>query len=652
MYKTTIWITLLLLSVLSTNCIGGTKDKTGSASAPKKSSAQIQKPHSRPAVLDSLRKEHPRLLFTSDDQRRIEKLAKSNKLLAGMIEQLKRNAEKKLSEPTVKYKPKKGRYRYYMLHQGQNCTKRVHTLALAYRFTGDKRFAERARKEMLAAAAFKAWNPAHFLDVAAMVNGMAIGYDWLYDTLSPQDRLTIRKAIVEKGLKPGLAVYARKGGWHTGHNNWNQVCNGGLTLGALAVAEDYPEIAAKVLDHAIRSIPRAMASYSPDGGCYEGPGYWGFGSRYNVLMLAALDSALGKDFGLSKVKGFDKTGFFPIYMLRLGGTRSFNFSDCKPKCLGLSSVLFWMGKKFDQPAYAWFYRQRLAKSASKGKYSGSVQAIIWFDDEGRAPTGNKLARDRLFRGKVDVVTMRSAWNDKNSLFVGFKGGANDLGGHMHMDIGSFVLDADGVQWALDIGPEHYLVPGYWDWRKETGKRWSYFSCNSKSHNTLVIGDKFQRVKNSRSRIIKYLSTPVRVHAVVDMTKAYRGQAKKVLRGIAMLDRSAVFVQDEITSPSGEVRWAMATEAKIKLDGAKATLTQDGKSLRVEILEPAGAKFEIVSPPPPTRKKERSNKGVSMLVFRVKPADKQLRLAVLLTPIGKNWKQLPVPGIKPLSKWGK
>jgi len=31
----------------------------------------------------------------------------------------------------------------------------------------------------------------------------------------------------------------------------------------------------------------------------EGPGYWTYGTTYNVLLVAELESALGSDFGLS-----------------------------------------------------------------------------------------------------------------------------------------------------------------------------------------------------------------------------------------------------------------------------------------------------------------------------------------------------------------
>src|SRR6476646_8484236 len=113
---------------------------------------------------------------------------------------------------------------------------------------GDKQFAERARQEMLAAAGFDDWDPNHFLDVAEMTAALAIGYDWLFDTLSPEDRASIKTAIIEKGLKPGLAAYEKGEWWTKVSHNWANVCAGGLSLGALAIADEEPEIARRVLD--------------------------------------------------------------------------------------------------------------------------------------------------------------------------------------------------------------------------------------------------------------------------------------------------------------------------------------------------------------------------------------------------------------------
>jgi len=72
-------------------------------------------------------------------------------------------------------------------------------------------------------------------------------------------------------------------------------------------------------------FPRAMTQYAPDGGWAEGPGYWHYATSYNVRFIAALEAALGTDFGLARIAGFAEAGWFPLYMTGpLGFT--FNFA--------------------------------------------------------------------------------------------------------------------------------------------------------------------------------------------------------------------------------------------------------------------------------------------------------------------------------------
>src|SRR5690606_2858452 len=93
-------------------------------------------------------------------------------------------------------------------------------------------------------------------------------------------------------------------------NNWNQVCNAGFVLAALALAEEEPSLAREVIAGVRETLPYAMAAYEPAGAYPEGPVYWGYGTRFNILILAALESALGQDFGLGRRPGFDRTVLF------------------------------------------------------------------------------------------------------------------------------------------------------------------------------------------------------------------------------------------------------------------------------------------------------------------------------------------------------
>jgi hypothetical protein len=129
----------------------------------------------------------------------------------------------------------------------------------------------------------------------------------------------------------------------------------------------------------------------------------------------------------------------------------------------------------------------------------------------------------------------------------------------------------------------------------------------------VIGDKLQNTA-AAAKVVDFGVTPSRVHATVNRTDAYKGQATSVVRTIELLDRRIVRVLDEITDPKGEVRWGMVTEADIKLDGNKAILGQQGKKLTAEMVSPPGAKFEIVSTKPPTLR-ENQNQGTRMLAAR-------------------------------------
>ena len=152
---------------------------------------------------------------------------------------------------------------------------------------------------------------------------------------------------------------------------------------------------------------------------------------------------------------------------------------------------------------------------------------------------------------------------------------------------------------------------------------------NRSHNTLVIGDKLQNTA-AVAKVAHFGVTPSRVHATVNMTDAYKGQATSVVRTIELLDRRIVRVLDGITDPKGEVRWGMVTEADIKLDGNKAILSQQGKKLTAEMVSPPGAKSEIVSTKPPTPR-EKQNRGTRMLAARLKPAKGDMRIEVLLRP---------------------
>lgn len=588
-----------------------------------------------PADLLKALKPHPRLLMDEARLQELKELAKTDPLLRRYVDDVLKNADRKLAAKPLKHEIPDG---LRLLATSRDCLDRTLTLGLAWRWTGDRKYAEAGIANLLAVCAFEDWNPRHFLDTAEMSNAVGIGYDWFYPAMDEKTRETVRQGLVKLGMKAPDSWGIK------GENNWNMVCNGGLIVGSLAIADTDPDYARKIIPRAVKNLPIASKYYAPDGAWNEGPGYWQYATSYLSFAIAACDSALGDDFGIDRTPGFAESGWFPIYTAGPSG-HFLCFADAglggvnKPKDNGRGpmSVLFFLARKYRNPEFSAAEHEIL-----KGRPADALH-VVWYDPPTRPATlasaqpepqksQARLAAaprqlDRRFRGSVPVASMRSAWGDRNALWVGVKGGFNKVN-HGHLDLGNFELEAQGVRWALDLGSDNYNLPGYF------GKqRFTYWRLKSESHNVPLVAGKGQLVEG-----VAELATPAPGQAVVDLTSAYSDRARQVRRTVKLNDeRTAVQVTDQFDlKAAAEIAWGMTTDAEIAVaaDGATAILSRNGKQLQATILEPKEAKFAAEEVPQP-EKPYHSNAGYRRLVAKVAaPAGKTL-LAVRLQPVSKT-----------------
>jgi hypothetical protein len=247
---------------------------------------------------------------------------------------------------------------------------------------------------------------------------------------------------------------------------------------------------------------------------------------------------------------------------------------------------------------------------------------------------------------------RSAWDDARALWVGFKAGSNAVN-HAHLDLGTFTLDADGVRWAVDLGRDDYNLPGYWDRATVRSQRWQYYRLNNHGHNTVTPGTQLQE-PGASAPILRFTSTPAFAFAVADLTAAYPGTTTRLHRGLAMLERKRVLVQDEVTglAPRVPLTWRMLTATQVAVDSPRsATLTHGGRRLRLDVLTPAAAQLSDRHAAPPTVI-ENQNRGITVIEVTL-PAEemtRDVRIAVLLTPLGDKWSPSAIPEIVPLENW--
>ena len=557
---------------------------------------------------------HPRLLASEARFAEIRKQIKSDRTTREWYEKLHQQGDNFLQEELPAYRLLDGKR---LFRHNKALLRRITTFALLYKLKNEPVYLDRVWQELKVINKFDDWNPSNFLDTARITYIFALSYDWLYADWNREQRETIRLAILNKGLKPAFAAYQEDKWWIDAKQNWNQVCNGGVGVGALAIVDEYPEISSKILNSALKGISSAMENYAPDGAWNEGTHYWNFGSRFNVLFLAALNTALNTDFNLSDAPGFSETGLFPIYM-NSSSRLTFNFSDGKEGVIKAPQLL-WLSNRFEKKAYA-DYQRKMA--------SPEPLDIIWYQPDQKGIDLQKLPLDKYFRG-AEVVSMRSEWGNPEGIFVGFKAGDNNSS-HSNLDLGTFVIDALGVRWAEELGYDDYNLPGYFD-KKE--QRWTYYRMRAEGQNTLIVNPSEAPDQNplAKAKIIKFDSKPMNSYAVADLTSAYYPQVKHLERSIS-LDRQAkqVIIKDEIEAKTPvDVWWFMHTKAQIKIDkdGYSAVLQRDNARLQVRLLNSRSSyKFVMMNAEPlassPDPEAQDRNEGISKLAIHVTKAKKE------------------------------
>jgi len=550
-------------------------------------------PEKRVRVLDTTLPSHPRLLYIPEDQQKIDKLWASEPLLDSLRTALFQKAELLLDDPLAVYDLKEFNYVKHMLAVSRQQLSRMITLCMAYRLTGDTRFSDRAEKDLLHICEFPNWNPDHYLDVSEMTTCVSIGYDWLYHILSPATKEKIVVAIKTKALDEAVETYATgdKNSWAKRETNWNVVCNSGMVIGALAIAEHYPELCGEIIQNALKYLPNCLDHFAPDGVCYEGPGYWSYTNMYLSFLMKVLNDNFGQDFGLTSMKGIDKTAMYYIESVSPSG-RIFNFANTGGIIPTTHPIYFFFSKHYNQPEVALFYRNIISDILKNGESTDSefFLSIPWFDPASPA-VEKKLPRLSVYQGVNDIVVFNGDRSKKDFIYLTAKTGRPDMA-HQQMDVGTFIVETNGVRWSDDLGADHYSLPGFWDYRAD-GMRWKYFRNTNFSHNTLSIDGKIQ-YSHGQAEILSVNTVANSPSVTMDLTPVYNDQASFVHRTFEMSGEDLMTVTDSIglNTPSQAVRWSMITSAAISVNGKSATLSKEGHTFHLRIVSPGNARFII------------------------------------------------------------
>lgn len=501
-----------------------------------------------------------------------------------------------------------------ILSVSREALRRIFYLSYSFRMTGKNVYKSRAEKELLSLSSFKDWNPSHFLDVAEMTMAVAIGYDWLYKSLSESSKEKIKKAIISKGIEPSFDEQYND--WLNSNHNWNQVCNAGITYGALAVFESIPNKATEIIKRSVDSIQKPMKQYAPDGTYPEGFTYWSYGTSFNVMFLSAIEKIYNTDFGLSNAQGFLNSAYYIENMIAPSKI-PFNYGDSEPNS-SLNSTLFWIASKLKTTAPLWSQYYYLKNNSSE-RFSGNrilPTAIIWGKD---IDLDNIKEPSNLIwygKGGTPVASMRTSWTDPNAIFVGLKAGRAG-NNHSHMDIGSFIMESQGIRWAIDLGKQDYnslesVGIDLWN-RKQESQRWDVYRYNNLAHNTISFDYKKQMVDGYAS-IDSVINSDSLKYIYINLSEVYKGQVKDVSRTVKIINNKKVMIEDNIETLGTNTKfiWSMLTKAKVeKINDKNLLLTLNDKHLYFNVETNSTIRIYI-TPAVSTNNYDEKNDGVNLI----------------------------------------
>ena len=457
-----------------------------------------------------------------------------------------------------------------LLHTSRTVLKRTFWLGYTYRVHGGEAYARRAIDEMLAASAFPDWNPSHFLDVGEMTMALAIGYDWLYDRMTPAERETVARAIIDKGLKP--AGNKADAWFYRNENNWNSVCNAGMVYGALAVWEEDPEFCQSMLEKSLESNKLAYKAYA-GGGYPEGYNYWGYGASFQIMLEAALDRAFKDGYVRSPEAEAGLAALVAsadfIRFTRTPADHSYSFSDSYRRADG-QYMQAWIFRHTGDASFLYPELRYMEASGYRRLCEDRLFPMFLIALGGDAPAHIDPPAGRYYQcgGTTPVFVYRSGWESQEDDYLGVKGGLA-MSSHSHLDQGSFYFESDGVTWATDLGMQDYnsletAGVDLWDMTQDS-ERWSVFRIGPFSHNILTVNGHTPKVNHpaafSRTWAPEEDASQNRIGAEMDLTELYTEDLDSCKRAVYLWDEN-LEVMDLIQAGDSvcTVRWAMCTEA--------------------------------------------------------------------------------------------
>ena len=606
---------------------------------------ELINPFTEEFLVNNLRKEQPRLVLNSEIDKVLREKLKLDPVVKNFYSAIKLNAMSVLDEPYLK-REKIGKR---LLHISREMLYRINMLGMVYHIEKEPMILDRINNEVLAVCSFSDWNPSHYLDVGEMTMALAFALDWTAGDLPKSTIDKAIKAIIDKGIMPSYETDKRSNiWWIDGNNNWNQVCNGGMIAGSIAIAEVNSELAAKTIKRSLSGIPHALDEYKPDGVYPEGSTYWGYGTAFSVVTNAMLESSFGTDFGLGDYPGFKDSAVFRLLM-NAPSDWYYNYADCGDKRTDNPDVtLAWFASKSGDELL--FERNRFMQSPEKiGRLRRLNGAGLVWVAQYEKQNESELPKSWKGEGANPIAVFTGGSNDPYSYYLGCKGGSGTVN-HGNMDAGSFIFEINGERWVTDPGNQAYHdleKTGFDLWNKaQDSQRWTLLNKGNYGHSTITINNQLHKV-DGKATIVDFRQGE-KPEVTFDLTPVFEGVLKSSKRKFTKESPTSLLIDDliEINESTETITWQLITTFDIEVTGEGATISKPEyssitpqKKLFIENISHPNISMKVISLDPPPLELDRRIEGLKKLELNIPTAQidaGELEIKVRLRG-QKNWR---------------
>ena len=387
-------------------------------------------------------------------------------------------------------------------------------------------------------------NPSIDLGVGEIAN--ILSWTWFlfkteFDKIHPFISRRLKDEIMYKAVLP---YYNRIDFWWQGLdgsrdvNNWNPWTNHNI-LTAILILEDDQAKKIRGVEKVVKSLDQFINVYPNDGGCDEGPSYWGRAGASLYQCLDLLKRATNGKFDVYENQLVKNMGSY-IYKAYIEYPYFINFADADATTGGRPQIIYSYGKDINDPVMKKIgaflaKKQNWGTEIPEGKIDEQIMQLMHLKEIENAEAGDALIFD-FWLPDLQVAGARDKANSSEGFFFAAKGGHN-AESHNHNDLGSCVLYFNGKPCLVDIGRETYTAKTF------SSRRYEIWTMQSQYHNLPKINGVDQ--KEGREFVATnsvFTADAKKASFSTDIFKAYpdEAQVKKWVRSYT-LERAKRFV---------------------------------------------------------------------------------------------------------------